>query len=405
MTNKRSWFVFIYVLFILFCFYPYEFYSTYLQFVPNNVTYFTSVLIVITGALIAFSKHIRLSPTVLMVASVQLFGFVIVGLAHGRLGSISTSLVRMVLAIVLVSYIENSKEGLLNFYKKYNIWILIMAVLGVVAWALVTFAHFSPLYPFIERAGEATMFNYGLTFTKSDLYYTGMIRYSGFFDEPGAMAYWGLYALLINKLFIKNNRLELVLMVCLLFTFSLGYFFQLAVYLLLFLSGKSSKITWISVSVIALLVLILFANGSSDNIIFEKSFGRVTETIQESQESGSIFSVDNRSEYSENAKKQFLSNPLFGSSSSEVAIGNNIYENLATYGIFGCLFVLFPYFYIFILAIRNHDSQLLKCGIVILLGFTHRPFHSALLYYFIMYSIIAMYVSSRRSLTEQTLKA
>lgn len=401
MTNKRSWFVFIYVLFVLFCFYPYEFYSAYLLFVPDQATYFTGMWIAITAVLIALSKHIRLSPTIVMVASVQLFGFILVGLAQGRLGSLSTSLVRIVLALLLVSYIENNREGLVGFYKKYNVWIMIMAILGVAAWALVTFIHFQPLFPFIERAGGLTMYNYGITFTKSDPFYTGMIRYAGFFDEPGAMAYWGLYALLINKLFIKNNRLELVLIVCLLFTFSLGYYFQLAVYLLLFSTGKKSKYTWLSLGVVALLALILFSNVSSDSLIFEKTIGRIDETIQDSQESGSIFIAGNRSEYSENAKKLFLSSPLFGSSSAAFAIGNNIYENLAKYGIFGCLFILFPYLYIFILAIRNKDWELLKCGIVILLGFSHRPFHNALLYYFIMYSIIAMYISSRKRLSDR----
>lgn len=405
MTNKRSWFVFIYVLFILFCFYPYEFYSTYLIFIPNQATYFSAVLIALTGVLLVLGRKSNYTQAVVYVAIMQLLGFVMVGLAQGGLGSVSNSFVRILLALLLVMLIENSSGGLLGFFKKYNRWILVMAILGSITWGLATFAGFQPLGFFIERAGGLTMYNYGLTFTKSDLTYTGMIRYAGFFDEPGAMAYWGMYALLINKIFIKERRLELFLIICLLLTFSLGYYFQLLVYLILFSLGKSSKSTWLAWAVVGILAVVTIGSLSQDSVIYERSFGRIFDTYTESQETGSIFMTGNRAEYTENAKKQFLENPIFGTASSELAIGNNIYENLARYGIFGCLFVLFPYLYIFVLSAKHRDWELLKCGIVILLGFSHRPFHNALLYYFIMYSIIAMYVASRKKTTVPNINA
>lgn len=402
MANKRSWWVFIYVLLILFCFYPYEFYSTYLFFIPDQATYFSAALIALTGVVILIGKKSNYSQTIVNVAIIQLIGFVMIGLVQGGLGSVSNSFVRMVLALLLVMLIENSSGGLLGFFKKYNRWILVMAILGSIAWGLATFAGFQPLGLFIERAGGLTMYNYGLTFTKSDMTYTGMIRYAGFFDEPGAMAYWGMYALLINKMFIKERRLELFLIICLLFTFSLGFYFQLLVYLILFSFGKNRKSTWLVWAVVGILAVITIGSLTQDSVIYEKSFGRISDTYSESQETGSIFMTGNRAEYTENAKRQFLENPFFGTKSDELAIGNNIYENLARYGILGCFFILFPYLYIFILSIKNRDWELLRCGIVILLGFSHRPFHNALLYYFIIYSIIAMYMASRRKVLQLT---
>lgn len=398
MANKRGWLVFFYVLFVLCCFYPYEFYSTYLlMLVPNQATYFSFAIVAITIVLLFVVKKVNYNKALVYVAIMQMIGFVMVAMVQGGMGTLSSPFVRMVLAILLVILIDGSKEGLVGFYNKYNKWILIMAVLGTVTWVLATFVGFQPLSAFIERAGGTTMYNYGLTFTKSDMTYTGMIRYAGFFDEPGAMAYWGMYALIINKLFIKNGRVELFLIICLLFTFSLGFYFQVVVYLLFFSIGKNSKFTWLSIFAVSILVLLLVNNVSSNSVLYEKTFGRITETFTESQESGSIFATGNRAEYTENAKRQFLENPIFGAKSGEEAIGNNIYENLANYGVLGCLFILFPYLYIFILAFNNKDKELLKCALIILLGFTHRPFHNALLYYFIMYSIIAMYLTTRKN--------
>lgn len=392
--KRKSWLVFIYVLLVLICFYPYEFYSTYFLFIPNEATYLTAFLALVTGVLFLFNQRRFRSSITILVVFIQFVGFVLVTMAHGG-GNITSPLIRMILALLLVFLIESSEGGLVGFFVKYNWWILLMAVLGTIAWALQLFVGLSPLQSFVERAGGLTMYNYGLTFTKSDLMNSGMIRYAGFFDEPGAMAYWGLYALLINKLYIKDNRLELILSISLLFTFSLGYYIQLVVYLLFFSSGHNKRSTRFILVIISVFVVIAITRLDLDSDLYKSSIGRVAEAMSESQENEDVFMADNRAGYAENAKAQFLNNPLFGSSLGE-DMGNNIYENLARYGIIGCLFILFPYLCIFIISIKYKEWDLLKCGIIILLGFSHRPFHNALLYYFIMYSIITMYYVNKK---------
>lgn len=394
--KRKSWLVFIYVLLVLICFYPYEFYSTYFLFIPNEATYLTAFLALVTGVLFLFNQRRFRSSITILVVFIQFVGFVLVTMAHGG-GNITSPLIRMILALLLVFLIESSEGGLVGFFVKYNRWILLMAVLGTIAWALQLFVGFRPLHPFVERAGGLTMYNYGLTFTKSDLMYSGMIRYAGFFDEPGAMAYWGLYALLINKLYVKDNKLELILSISLLFTFSLGYFLQLLVYLLLFSSGRNKKSTRLLLVVISVFVVLAATRLSDESELYQRSIGRVTESLSTSQENEDVFMVDNRAGYAENAKAVFMEHPWFGASATELEdYGNNIYENLATYGIIGCLFILFPYLYIFIISIKYKEWDLLKCGIIVLLGFSHRPFHNALLYYFIMYSIITMYYVNKK---------
>ena len=57
-----------------------------------------------------------------------------------------------------------------------------------------------------------------------------LTRVNGFFDEPGAFAFWGMFALLFNKLMFDNKKLEIIIMVSLLFTFSAAYFVLLPIY-------------------------------------------------------------------------------------------------------------------------------------------------------------------------------
>ena len=225
-NSKKTFFVFFYVLLVLLCFYPYEFYSVYFLFLPDE-TYITSIVFIVSTAFIALLGRKLCPPKVVLVSVVilQFLGYFICGVAHGSILGAIDNLITMLLALVLIAYIEGS-IGLEAFFKRYNKWILIMAILGTLAFFLISFYGIQPIAIMQDRAGglEArSLYNYVLTFTKSDESIIGLIRYSGFFDEPGAMAYWGIYALVMNQLFIKDKRLEVILIICLVFTLSLGY--------------------------------------------------------------------------------------------------------------------------------------------------------------------------------------
>jgi hypothetical protein len=304
----------------------------------------------------------------------------------------------MLLALALVIFIS-SYVGLDGFYDKYNKWVLLMAILGCITFALVVIIGFHPFYMILDRADGRPIYNYILTFSKSEEEWEGIMRYSGFFDEPGAIANWGMYAIIINKLFVKNRRIETFLIVSLLFTFSLGYYVQLVAYLVLFLTSKKN----FGQSVFLVLLLgmsiwgISLTKNTEHNEIYEHTFGRIEKVFDQRQDSNNsnTFAVDDRAVLTENARKEFVENPLFGTSRSDVRVGNNIYETLALYGIIGSAFILFPFLLLIIWGIKYKDYTLLKCGIVIILGFTHRPFHPNVLYCFILYSIIVMYKQRR----------
>lgn len=399
-TKKiKSYFVFLYVLCVLLCFIPYEFCSIYLTFLPEVPFYTQVVLIVLTLIFINVVKgKVRLEKPLNVFFVVQLFGFAIVQLAHTHIGPVIVRATTMIFAILLISLI-NSTCGLVFFFKKYNLWILIMAVLGVVTWFLVTFSNFEPISSAPDLADHRLIYNYGLTFTKTVTWTVGVMRYAGFFDEPGHMAYWGLYAIIINRLFLKNKYFEYALIVALLFTFSMGFYLQIALYLLFFYSKKENIIRNIIFFIILLGVINYTATleNSRLSMVYDMTIGRMNDLMLGIETTGAM-EMDNRTEMMEKAREMFLSSPIFGArAEDDVYIGDNIYALLAEYGIVGCLFILYPFIYLFRLAFKKHDNDLLKCAIIIVIGFAHRPFQIYVLYFFIIYCICFMYLQSKSS--------
>lgn len=392
--KKFKWWAFFYVLAVLFCFYPYEFYSFYLLFLPNE-SYITAIIFLFFTVFLMMLVGKRLTPTLHLVSGVvlmQLFGFFITGVAHANLLPVMDKSIYILLALALVSFVCNC-VGLVRFYEKYNRWILIMAILGCVTFFMVELNNFQPLYFVLDRADGRPIYNYLLTFSRSDEFNVGIMRYAGFFDEPGAMAYWGIYALVINRLFIRDKWFETILGIALLFTLSVGYFIQYAAFLLLFyVFGKNKGHSLIiAFLILAIIGGISMTRDTADSEIYDRTFGRIENMFNESRASSNTIAVGDRATYTENAIREFKEYPLFGTPRSDVNVGNNVYETLAMYGVVGSFFILFPFLLLVIWGFMYKDLTLLKCSIVILLGFTHRPFHANILYFFVIYSILVMY--------------
>lgn len=394
-TNKisktKGTLIFLFALLVILCFYPYEFYSMYLLFLPERA--FETCLVLSIPLILIYiitKQNGKLKITHLnALAFCQWFGSTLVNINRGNINAIISQSVLFLFVIILIHIIHQT-IGLESFYKKYNRWIFLMAALGTLTWALTTFFNYSPLYALPDRAEKGRfIYNYGLTFAVLDE--TSSLRYSGFFDEPGAMAYWGIYALVINRLFVKEKWIEIPLMVCLLFTFSVGFYIQLVIYVILF--SISKKNIGSGIIMCGLIVISMFiiesTKGSNLDFVYEMTLGRLDTMFGNTQD----ISLDNRSESTDLAYKEFLSNPIFGTNKLDQNIGNNIYEPLALYGLVGTFFILFPFIWLLFSSIKNKDYDTTKAMIVLFAGFTHRPFHDNLLYYFILYSIIVLYVS------------
>ena len=317
----------------------------------------------------------------------QWIGFCIVNIHNGSVNGIISQTILFFFVLLLLHTVEQT-IGFYDFYKKYNRWIFIMAVLGCLTWFLSTFFSFSSLYFLPDRAEpDRLIYNYGFTFAVQED--ASELRYSGFFDEPGAMAYWGLYALLINRLFVKDKWLEIPLIVCLLLTFSMGFYIQIVIYIILFSISKKNIGSSILLAAVLLFGVILVdsTKGTDLNFVYDMSIGR----LESMQESDNSISLDNRTESTEKAREEFYKNPLLGTNKLDINIGNNIYEPLALYGILGSFLILYPFIWLFFSAIKNKQYDVLKAVIVLFVGFAHRPFHNNLLYYFVLYGFIILY--------------
>lgn len=385
----KNYLSFLYVLLVLISFYPYEFYSAYpfLFQLPEKTLYLIYLATTLGLIVLVTKKHYKIPPVLLIIVLLHLLGIILNNLYKGRAIGVS-DVITSLLAIILVYYL-NATCGMTFFIRKYNVWICMMTLMGAISVFLVREGILNPIVFFIDLSDDEIMMNYGLTFAieSSDFYYCG------FFDERGTVAQWSLFALIFNKLFIKNNKLELFLIITTMFSFSMGYYLQLAVYLLffhVFEKKHNKKYSFI-------LFLIIVIGGSvmvSDSEIYEKTIGRATLAIDDSKTQG--LAIDDRENLTIEAISEFQHNPLFGTSKENPEVGNNIFEPLALYGIVGTFFLYFPFIILFFKAIRSKDVDLLKCMLVIVIGFTHRPFHKNLLSYFIIYSLVAMSYNKTR---------
>jgi hypothetical protein len=281
-----------------------------------------------------------------------------------------------VLATIICYSFISLYLGIDRTAKYYIMIITYMALFGMISFFLVLIFDLKPFFEYVNYDQRSGYF-FGLTCTNTYINFSSFryIRYSGFFDEPGAMSFWGIYALLMNKVFLKSKKYEYLLILSLCFTFSLAFYVQLLFYYAFFYFRFNKK----SVLLIFLSLIFMYicynSKHSSYSFLYELTFERLEIT------KNGTFVGDNRSFLMQESKKLFLDKPLTGygiTSISEINeimhIGANIYYPLAMHGLIGFLFI-FLYFMRFLtdslLNINKCDSY--KYAFIILLGLLQRP--------------------------------
>ena len=215
-----------------------------------------------------FCRKVNSLPTVFTVCVVIQMG---VWLFYSVLHSETSYFTRIF--FLLLTYVSilslNSSFGVEDFVKKNNWLIAIQAILGLVAFLLIFIGVLPSIFSF-ENVDGRTAQCFGLTC--SNAVYGNVIRSAGYFDEPGALAGWGIYALVFNALYIKNSKIEKMLIFGLISTLSMAYFIQLALYLVCFkLNFRKANLS---------LFILLFAIGyfvfilDGDNTLYDLTYGR-----------------------------------------------------------------------------------------------------------------------------------
>lgn len=267
--------------------------------------------------------------------------------------------------------------GIDSFVKVYVYSLVAILIMATIAYPLITLNILKPFFEytnFDERPG----YFFGLTCTNTyvQLPAFSFVRVSGLFDEPGALAYWGTYALILNKSFLKNPFFEKAIIVSLALTFSMAFYVTLIFYYILFYAKINTRNITILFVLAGTLILVYYLKDTDYSFLYDATLGRL-----EVADDGSL-KGDTRSKLFVVAYQYFLTSPILGIGQSTFDnISNNgnfmhanLFAILAANGIVG--FIILPFLF-FKLAIdgmmKFFTSDLIKYVILIFLGFLQRP--------------------------------
>lgn len=369
--------IFVLTILMLFSSYPYMFF----QVLPiPNIKLLAVFFLFVFFFLLLFKSKIKLPPRIFLYTIVVQILFLFFSFIYHADSTYITRIVIVLLIVLSLICICNTKYGLFTFVKFYNNIILLMAVAGTLCFILLLLVPFPPIAEFVNPDGRTGYF-FGLSFTNFRI--GNIIRYAGFFDEPGAMANWGMFALVFNRLFIHNRKYEMFLSICLLFTFSLAYYIQLFLFLFLL-----KKIKWTSAAClfvfIVLIVGVIYTSKDTSIDIYRLTLGRF-----EIDGSTEKIRGDNRSELAEKAKEQFVRYPFMGQGAQKITdmdyMADNPYETLAKDGILGTIITYLPL--IIILIYKWHNKPYVYAVLLFSVGYMQRPFHIDFLHPMMLYSM------------------
>ncbi len=277
----------------------------------------------------------------------------------------------IVIILVLIGFLAvYNFLGIRDFVDIYVKSIMLIGIGGMISFLLVMLFHLSPIFEY-ENMDSRPGYFFGLTCTNT--YMGSFIRYAGIFDEPGAMGFWGIFAIIMNKLIFNNRKIEYILIVTLSLTFSLAFYIQIIVLKIGENIKSIKKILLFSIiSILTIIFLASLEHSKEYFAIWQLTLGRL-----EKNDSGE-FSGDNRSELMDITKPVFLDNPIFGVGASNLAemsekrfIGGNPFTPLARDGILGTIAV-----YLFVIPIifyARENKRFLVYLLVLALGFAQRP--------------------------------
>ena len=366
---------------------------------PHYTVNYLLLFVLATFFVVTKNKY-RLPRPISMLLVMQIVTWVIYAAIHGGDTSYFTRILMLCITYMFLEMqLSGERDG---FIKTYNTWLVFQAIAGTIGFLLVVTGILQPIFEFREMDGRPGYF-FGLFATNT--YFDGLVRNAGFYDEPGALAFWGIYALIINKLFVDNKKVEVLLIIGLISTLSLAYFIQIAMYAFFFYKKQWRKLLPCIVAFFLALILISSFNKRMNDAIF----GR----MEYNEETGTL-SGDNRSKMTKVCWDIFLESPIVGqgaqhlieiSKERRVFVGANPNLILAMDGIIGQLMVLSPFFFLF--GIRRYNKKYSWAFWTLIIGFLQRPYDcTQLLYPLMSFTIVLQaYLQAQSAHKENDFKA
>jgi len=300
------------------------------------------------------------------------------------------------IAIIITYFFIIQYIGIETFVKSYLKIIQFMIFMGIIVFFYALFGGKS--YNEFEFIDGRPIINYIISFARSPFYIGGgmLIRVCGFFDEPGAFAFFIIQALLLNKIYFNSKKTEILLIFGGLFTMSVAFFISLVLYIVFFYLSIKQKKSFLFIGLFfATAIFFIQVNRDSSvvsHLIYSQTIGRV-EGLFKGEEVGEVVS-DNRSSLVENALRAFKDAPLMGHGIETVPkkygyFGANILGPFANNGIIGAFFMFLPFmvFLIYSLNFKKwsfYINDTFKSLVIIFINYLQRPDVTGLLIMLLM---------------------
>ena len=267
--------------------------------------------------------------------------------------------------------------GIKNMAQQFSNFMIFNCICGSIIAIILLLYYFPPLFDYTTHDDRIARFYY-ITFTNTayDLGSMTAIRYSGLFDEPGTLSLFSMFALLMNKIVLKKKKIELILIILPILTFSMAHFATVILYVILFKIKKIKTIVFCVIFIGISYFALEYSKDTDYSRLYKMTLGRM-----EKDESGK-YKGDNRSDLNANALHFFKESPLFGK-------GKTFFENKkhpiggisyfgAMYGIVGYIFMYLLFFYaIYMCLFKNGKFSIwsdgIKCCSLIAINLFQRP--------------------------------
>jgi len=297
-------------------------------------------------------------------------------------------LIQFCAVFFILVYIDSFKlfDGYINAYLAI---LVITGIGGIIGF----FIALSGQEPFLEiQSPRRLLYSYYVTLTPvyMDFGSFKLIRFSGYFDEPGKFAYYHLFGLYYAYLKNYSKKFLFFFAVIGIFTTSMAYLVSILVvygfYLMQVYKVSIKKVFFVALTFFMLFALFnintIYKSEATDNIAWFVS-SRFSLDVDDNARGRRLVAGDNRTENLIYSYEVFKENPIFGYNKFQ---GNyeadrmiaNALAYFAQHGIVGAfaLYFMLGYFIIFVFT-RNFRMSVYVILFLIMINFYQRPYFSS----------------------------
>lgn len=362
---------------------PFEFYN----FIPGVRKYIMIFVHAVMAIDIIRSGRFQISHFNLLFVTIGLVAFSIL-YAYHQYSLYISYMIQFVAVFFILVYIDTFK--LYDGYIKGYITILLITGIGGIIGFIIALTGTEPLME--VQTPQRLLYFYYTTLTPTYMSFESfnLIRFSGFFDEPGKFAYFHLFGLYYMYLNNYNRKFLIFFALIGLFTTSLAYIVSVIAAFGFYLL-YSYRISLRKIMIIALTGLFLVSLFNLDKIYPSDTTANLNWFISSRlsfdksrfSDDGRLFAGDNRTGYMLYSYEVFKESPIFGYDKEDPtyvrdAMIANVFAYFAQHGLIGvsALYFMFAYLIFYILS-RDHKISVYFILFLIVINFYQRPYFSS----------------------------